>query len=119
MGMIKNKNLHHSEHLFVIAKGSLSDIRHLQLKRQGATVRQAGVMPIHVPLVLLVSFIKSAVMSSVFKGVSPCVVGKYITPHQYFARGAGMFLSMRRSITGFSSRASLVFSIYITTLGVL
>lgn len=114
MGMMENRNLPE--------KTELLDI---QIQRQGATVRQAGIMPIHAPLVLL-SFIKSAVMSSVFKCVSACVVGKYITPPQYFAPvkpgqacGAGVFLSIRRSISGFSSSASLVFSINITTLGAL
>jgi hypothetical protein len=86
--------------------------------RQGATVRQAGVMPIHAPLVLL-SFIKSAVMSSIFKGVSPCATGKSITPPELSACVAGIFLFMRRSITGFVNPASLVFSINITILGTL
>jgi hypothetical protein len=88
----------HFGHLSVNVNSRLSVTTNLPLIRQGAPVRQDGIMPIHAPLVLLF-FIKSAVMSSLFIGVSPCDRGyNMIRPPLLFIRVAGILLSIVSSV---------------------
>jgi hypothetical protein len=78
-------------------------INSVQFIRQGAAGRKIGsIMPIHAPLVLLF-FIKSAVMSSLFTGVSPCDRGyNMIRTPLLFTRIAGLLSNINSTISFFS-----------------